>query len=322
MIARLSFCFGLFFAIAGCFQWAGSVAAQTCGANETCMPVGSCMGTAGASCGSGMVCCNNTGAPSSTAPQNTNDGRYYTLEKVPGAERTSSLVAYLESVYKFGIGIAAILAVFMIGMGAFQYIISSAGNAVKMGDGKDMMTSAIFGLVLVMVIYITVFLINPDMLKGSIKNSTMSSDYTRTGMGEPGTTPTLPIGCDNNPKVDQAISSAAGGDANLENTMKALVRCGEGCNPNKSSAGACGYGQTIASIRKWCGIGGTSAESCAAVQNDTTLDINCATHLVKDDFMKRCGTDIRQVASCYNTGKPNNCAKAQNNYCDRVANCH
>jgi hypothetical protein len=104
-------------------------------------------------------------------------------------------------------------------------------------------------------------------------------------------------------------------------TLKSLIVAGEGCNPSKSSGGACGYGQEIFSTRSAiCNIPGDADASCAAVQNNTQLDIDCMAILIKTYSAK----DISAVASLYATGKPNICSNTGDNtgggYCIRVKN--
>ena len=93
---------------------------------------------------------------------------YTTRETIPGQGTTDSFPDLLQNIYNFSIGAAAILAMIMIGVGAFLYIVTSAGNASKMANAKDMIFSAIFGLVIAMVAWITLFLINPDLVVGNI----------------------------------------------------------------------------------------------------------------------------------------------------------
>jgi cytochrome bd-type quinol oxidase subunit 1 len=96
-------------------------------------------------------------------------GGYTTHEEIPGAGGTTdSFPELLQQLYNFSIGAAAILAMIMIGAGAFMYIVTSAGNASKMANAKDMIFSAIFGLVIAMIAWITLFLINPDLVVGDI----------------------------------------------------------------------------------------------------------------------------------------------------------
>lgn len=93
---------------------------------------------------------------------------YENYENIPGQEKTTDFVAYVENIYKFGIAIAAILALFMIVLGSFNYIVTSAGNASKMGDAKDMIVKAVQGLVLALAAFLILFIINPDLISSTI----------------------------------------------------------------------------------------------------------------------------------------------------------
>lgn len=103
-------------------------------------------------------------------------GGYTSHEEIPGQGTTSSFTELLTQIYNFSIGAAAILAMIMIGAGAFMYIVTSAGNASKMGNAKDMIFSAIFGLVIAMIAWITLFLINPDLVMGDIQTVPNTGD--------------------------------------------------------------------------------------------------------------------------------------------------
>jgi hypothetical protein len=91
---------------------------------------------------------------------------YESKEAIPGQEKTSDFVEYVEGLYKFGVGGAIILAIFMIGVGGFMYVVTSAGNAAKMGDAKSMIMDALFGLVLAMLAYLILYVVNPDLVGG------------------------------------------------------------------------------------------------------------------------------------------------------------
>lgn len=97
---------------------------------------------------------------------------YENHENIPGQGKANNLVDYLNNLYKFSIAIAAILAIFMIALGAFNYIVTSVGNASKMIDAKEMIWNAVIGLALVFVAFLILFIINPDLVKGTILGPT------------------------------------------------------------------------------------------------------------------------------------------------------
>jgi len=86
-----------------------------------------------------------------------------------GEAGVDTLQDYLESAYKFGIAIVAILAVVMIGVGGFMYIVTSAGNAGKLANAKEIITSAILGLVMALLSWLILFVINPDLVGNALK---------------------------------------------------------------------------------------------------------------------------------------------------------
>lgn len=93
---------------------------------------------------------------------------YKNKELIPGQPATSDFIQYLDSLYNFSIAIAAILAIFMISLGAFNYIFTAAGNASKILDAKDMIKNALIGLVLVLAASLILFIVNPDLVSGTI----------------------------------------------------------------------------------------------------------------------------------------------------------
>lgn len=96
-------------------------------------------------------------------------GSYTTKEIIPGeAGGTNDFMSFLNSLYNFGIGISAMLAVFMVGFGAFKYIVFSAGNASTMGDAKETIYSAIFGLGMALAAWLILYVINPDLVNNSM----------------------------------------------------------------------------------------------------------------------------------------------------------
>ncbi len=102
---------------------------------------------------------------------------YEQKERIPGFGLTPDFIEYLSNLYKFGISIAAILAIFMISFGAFLYIVTSAGNSSKMGNAKDMIFNAIFGLIVVLVAFLILFVVNPDLVRGGIGEVPHAIDF-------------------------------------------------------------------------------------------------------------------------------------------------
>lgn len=73
------------------------------------------------------------------------------------------LANYISAVYKFLLGAAATIAIVMIMIGGFQYVLSSGGfGDVK--KGKERIKNAITGLILLMGVSIILFTVNPQLV--------------------------------------------------------------------------------------------------------------------------------------------------------------
>ena len=93
-----------------------------------------------------------------------------TLEQIPGQTSVGStdLMGYLNSLYKFGISITGILAIVMVAVGSFGYIVTSVGNTSKMMDAKEKITNALIGLTIALTAYLFLYVINPDLVSGTL----------------------------------------------------------------------------------------------------------------------------------------------------------
>lgn len=241
----------------------------------------------------------------------------------------------------------------LVAMGIL-YIVS-AGNTQLINMAKKGIESSLIGFAIVLLGWVAinvVLMVLADGVLGSgtatfsIKtngswfdfNCSTTSKYTGTG-GTEGTGGTGGTGdgntgggsldcktgkCATNTEIANAVKNNNSGTN--PNAVMAIIDGGESCNKNKSPRGACGYSQMMPNMRTWCGITGDEATSCTTIQNNITVDINCGAKFISTNGGRStsvCGysggvVDIRQIASCYNTGQPNKCASAENNYCGRV----
>lgn len=90
---------------------------------------------------------------------------YEPMEPIPGTEGTEAIntfPAYVNAVYKFLVWSVGIAAMFMISIGGFMYF-TAAGNTSKMESGKKVIVDAIWGLVAVMVAWLVLYTINPNL---------------------------------------------------------------------------------------------------------------------------------------------------------------
>gem|GEM_PF-813534 len=109
---------------------------------------------------------------------------YTNQEKIPGAEPTSEFIPYLQSIINFGFAIIGILALFMLIIGAYQYLMAAGSG--KAEDAKDTITSALLGLALGLTAWIILNKINPDLV--NMRGITQIAGGA-VGTGTPGTTP-------------------------------------------------------------------------------------------------------------------------------------
>lgn len=77
---------------------------------------------------------------------------------------TSSIPAYLNRLYMFSVGIAGLLALGMIVAGGVYYTVS-AGSGDKQREAKDMITSALWGVALLLGSYLILRTVNPEITK-------------------------------------------------------------------------------------------------------------------------------------------------------------
>lgn len=92
---------------------------------------------------------------------------------------TDSIPNYIVRLYQFGIGIAGILAVGMIIAGAIMYSVSGAVD--KKGEGKDMIISALWGILLLFGSYLILKTINPKLIDLKDPNAPQIETHFRTG---------------------------------------------------------------------------------------------------------------------------------------------
>ncbi len=109
------------------------------------------------------------------------------------AANTEGLATFFNNLYKFLIGIAAVLAIIMIIWGGLQYATQDIPGAKQ--EGKDRILQAIFGLILVLSPVLVFSIINPSILNLSInlpKLDTASGPPGDPGSGSAGGNPTTP----------------------------------------------------------------------------------------------------------------------------------
>ena len=84
--------------------------------------------------------------------------------KLGDCQPNTNIPNYLNNLYKFAVGIAGLLALGMIVAGGVYYTVSS-GSSDKQKEAKDMITSALLGVALILASYLILNTINPEMTK-------------------------------------------------------------------------------------------------------------------------------------------------------------
>lgn len=85
------------------------------------------------------------------------------------ADKTSTLPRCINQIYKWSLGIGAILALLMTVVGGYYYM-TSGGNAEMAAKGQEYIWGAIIGLVLLFAAYLILNTINPDLVNFKIGN--------------------------------------------------------------------------------------------------------------------------------------------------------
>lgn len=76
---------------------------------------------------------------------------------------TASLPELIRYIFNFAIAIAGLIAFIRLVYGGFRYL-TSAGNVAAQRDARDILTSAIIGLLLLLASVLLLRIINPDVL--------------------------------------------------------------------------------------------------------------------------------------------------------------
>lgn len=95
------------------------------------------------------------------------------LPGVPGGQLPAGqeLPSYINYLFLFGLSSITIVALVQMIIGGIMYILA-AGNAAKVEDAKDTILQALFGLGILLVSYLLLRTINPDLV--NLKNPNLT----------------------------------------------------------------------------------------------------------------------------------------------------
>ncbi len=226
-------------ALADCSN--GAICSQSCPSNMS--PTGGSCTIQAAELQLPGICCASISNPNintgnNTGTSATNGQAYQNQEKIPGFGQTSDFPTYMKQIINFLFATIGILAMFMLMIGAYQYLMA-AGNIAKEENAKTTLSSAFSGLILGLIAYLLLQTINPDLvsfkldaLKGGL---TGTSTGTGTGAGAtPGGSPGTGSGkC-------TPVTSGPCSVENLKNTCFASVAEQASSICNAESKGASG----------------------------------------------------------------------------------
>lgn len=248
------------------------------------------------------------------------------------------LIVGVNDVIKWGMNVMTFFAVAIITAMGIVYIVS-AGNSGMMSTAKNGIKSTLIGFAIMLGAWVIINAIMTTLANNAVVSkggdwSTFTCDTTSSTQqfnqvnplpDNGGGTLSCTTGkCAKKADVAAAVKNNASGlDPNI---LMAIIDGGEGCNSSKSPAGACGYSQVMPEYRKTvCNLTGSNQDTCAAMQNNLQLDINCGAKFIKEDgAFKKCFAEggIKLLAACYNRGRTaalnGDCGEGSPPYCQRV----
>lgn len=102
------------------------------------------------------------------------DGLGYKLcVPILGKEKVENIGGYIVLIYQFALAISGILAFIMITYGGIRWTVSG-GNVSKIGEAKEIITNAIFGLILLAIATSILYIIDPSILSIRVDKSTFT----------------------------------------------------------------------------------------------------------------------------------------------------
>lgn len=112
------------------------------------------------------------------------------LPEIPDIDPGAGIASFIKYIFVFGLGAIALLALAQMMRGGIEYVLA-AGNVVKHEDAKDTIQQALIGLGLLLVSYLLLNTINPDLVnlkdpkfkllefKGDITTSTSAQNFIK-----------------------------------------------------------------------------------------------------------------------------------------------
>ncbi len=161
------------------------------------------------------------------------------------------IAQYMSAVYRYAVGIGGMLAAVMMMIGGVQYL-TAGGDSSRVARGKQRITDALLGLMIVMGAYLLMYVVNPDLVGfGPLRVVKLSSADFETPTGIPEELLVPPVST--NPAIASPPSTPArarsgrlvqfcGSRTPSDRDCKiTCMRWGCGTNPNESNCGGSSY---------------------------------------------------------------------------------
>ena len=225
--------------------------------------------------------------------------KYTPMEEIPGYGKPKDFPTYIITVYKFGIWAAGIAALLMIMIGGYMYL-TSAGNTASMGKAKEYITDAIVGLILVMISWLILYIINPDLVSFTSLNNVLDEAAQVYDGAYPAVTSEMPKDC-NAAEWQTIFTSAAQASGVDKCALQAVAAIESGCNkvPNRT------YGGRDCSVMQ-IDAQGNCATTCEDLEQNPAKAVACAAKFLnKCSSQWRTGSEeqkIRDMYAGYNGG--------------------
>ena len=207
--------------------------------------------------------------PSQAAARAGTGGSIDLAEPIGGKTNVSGLPEYIVTLYQYALGIVTIVAIIMMIVGGFKYLMSASVSKIE--DGKKTIADVIGGMVILFMAYVILYNINPKTVNLSLPNIT-----TIRGIAVDSQTTAAGQSCAKDGDCQAGAKclriSSAGGICS-DGSQGRMCKCeGAGCTVSAEQAGgptnnngtgqvACNAGLPCAEISNghWVCNGGTGA---------------------------------------------------------------
>lgn len=105
-------------------------------------------------------------AQTQTVQSTANSGTVQLSIPIAGKQSVSGLPEYIVTVYQYALGIVTIVAVIMVIVGGFKYLLSA--SIPQVSDGKKIIQDAIGGMIILFLAYAILYTINPKTVRLSL----------------------------------------------------------------------------------------------------------------------------------------------------------